>query len=665
MGHFEDLRKRMIDYQMAARGLSDQTVLAAINAVPREAFVPKELVEFSYNDSPLPIAANQTISQPYIVALMTAALELKPEDRVLEIGTGSGYAAAVLAEISKEVFTVERHKILVDSARKNLKELGYSNIRVLHGDGTLGWPQHAPFDAIVVAAGGPKVPDTLKQQLAIGGRLVIPVGADLRQQKLVRVRRVSEREYLEEDLGGVRFVPLIGAAGWADESANVPAPDADKGQIPMTLAELIYDSSEHFASIDHVNLDKLLERIGDSRVVLLGEASHGTAEFYEMRAKITQALIEKKGFVGVAAEADWPDANHIDRYIHGMAPNPMLESKPFSRFPTWMWANHSVLSFTRWLKAHNERVSAPHSQVGFYGLDLYSLNSSIEAVLSYLETVDPETAQVARVRYGCLTPWSTDPALYGKVMLTRQYKACENEVVAALADLLKKRLEYSQADGDRFFDAQQNAHLIKNAERYYRTMYYAENNSWNQRDQHMFETLQAVLAFRGKQSKIVIWEHNSHIGDARATEMSARGEYNIGQLVRQKYGDAAYSIGFGTDHGTVAAASEWGGPMEVKQVQPSHIDSYERICHDVRTDNFLLPLRKPLQEVTRNRLLAERLERAIGVIYRPESELLSHYFYASLPRQFDEYIWFDETHAVKPLTRRTTKGMPDTFPFGL
>jgi len=661
MGRFEDLRKQMIDYQLAARGLRDQTVLSAINAVPREEFVPTELVEFSYSDSPLPIAASQTISQPYIVALMTAALELQPGDRVLEVGTGSGYAAAVLAEICKQVFTVERHKILVDSARKRLQDLGYGNTQVLHGDGTLGWPEHAPFDAIVVAAGGPEIPDTLKQQLAIGGRLVIPVGLDLRGQKLIRVRRIGEREYLEEDLGSVRFVPLIGAAGWVDESATVAATD----RTPMTLPELIYDSSEHFASIDHVNLEKLLERIGDSRLVLLGEASHGTAEFYEMRARITQALIEKKGFIGVAVEADWPDAAHIDHYIHGTSPDPLLESTPFSRFPSWMWANHSVLEFTRWLKAHNEQIAAVDEKVGFYGLDLYSLSSSIDVVLSYLDTVDAETAQVARVRYGCLTPWASDPGLYGRVMMTGRYRECEEDVVATLQDLLKKRLDYAKADGKRYFDAEQNARLVTNAERYYRTMYYAENNSWNQRDQHMFEALQSVMAFRGPQSKIVIWEHNSHIGDARATEMSARGEYNIGQLVRQTYGDKAYSIGFGTDHGTVAAASEWGGPMEVKQVQPSHIDSYERVCHDVRTDNFLLPLRKPLQEITRKKLLAERLERAIGVIYRPEAELQSHYFYASLPQQFDEYIWLDETRAVEPLTKKTTRGMPDTFPFGV
>lgn len=661
MGRFEDLRKQMIDYQMAARGLHDQMVLDAVNAVPREEFVPTELVEFAYRDSPLPIAASQTISQPYIVALMTTALELKPNERALEVGTGSGYAAAVLAEIAEQVYTIERHKILADTARSRLESLGYKNIQVLHGDGTLGWPEHAPFDAIIVAAGGPNVPDTLKQQLAVGGRMVIPVGSSLQTQKLLRVRRISEHEYVEEDLGSVRFVPLIGAAGWQDESATLPAGK----QNEISLPELIFQSSEHFARIDDVKLDNLMARIGDSRVVLLGEASHGTAEFYEMRAAITQELIEKKGFTIVAVEADWPDAAHMDHYIHGTEPDPLLESKPFSRFPTWMWANHSVLEFSHWLKAYNDKMDSADKQVGFYGLDLYSLFSSIEAVLSYLEKVDPETAQVARVRYGCLMPWADDPGMYGQMAITRQYRECEEDVVTALQDLLNKRMQYTMADGEQYFNAEQNARLVANAERYYRTMYYAENNSWNQRDQHMFETLQAVLEFKGAESKAVIWEHNSHVGDARATQMSARGELNIGQLTRQAYGDKAYNIGFGTDHGTVAAASEWGGPMEIKQVQPSHIDSYEHVCHEVATDNFLLPLRQPLKEITRKKLLAERLERAIGVIYRPETELQSHYFYASLPNQFDEYIWFDETRAVDPLSKKTMKGMPDTFPFGL
>jgi len=444
MNKFELLRKQMIDYQLAARGLRDQTVLHAVNAVPREEFVPTELVEFAYSDSPLPIAASQTISQPYIVALVTAALELRPQDRALEVGTGSGYAAAVLAEIAQEVYTIERHKILADTARSKLNELGYNNIRVLHGDGTLGWPEHAPFDAIVVAAGGPVVPENLKQQLAIGGRLVIPVGSTLRTQKLLRVRRISEHEYQEEDLVGVRFVPLIGAAGWEDETGVIPADEKTGASLP----ELIYQSSEHFARIEDANLDNLLERIGDSRLVLLGEASHGTAEFYEMRARISRELIEKKDFNIIAVEADWPDAAHIDHYIHGASPDPLLESAPFSRFPTWMWANHSVLKFIHWLKAHNEEIDTPEKQVGFYGLDLYSLYSSIELVLNYLEEVDPETAEVARVRYGCLMPWAGDPGMYGQVTITRQYRECEEEVLAALQDLLKKRVDYSKADGE-------------------------------------------------------------------------------------------------------------------------------------------------------------------------------------------------------------------------
>jgi len=515
----------------------------------------------------------------------------------------------------------------------------------------------------VVAAGGPAVPSHLKSQLTIGGRLVIPVGSSLRSQYLIKVTRTSKNDYIEEDLGGVRFVPLIGAAGWEEEVAEkTPAAAA---QPVKSLPELIYDSSEHFSDIDSTNLDGLLDRIGDCRLVLLGEASHGTREFYEMRARITKELIKKKGFSIIAVEADWPDAASVDHYVRGSRHDPMYEQKPFSRFPTWMWANHSVADFVHWLKDYNNKFDSVDKAVGFYGLDLYSMYSSMDTVLNYLQDVDPMTAEIARLRYGCLSPWASDPSLYSRVALSSRYRECETEVLTVLQDLLKKREHYTQADGQRFFNTEQNARLVTSAERYYRTMYYAGNNSWNQRDEHMFETLKEILNFRGKESKAIVWEHNSHIGDARATQMSARGEFNVGQRVRENFGDDAYLIGFGTDHGTVAAASEWGGPMEVKPVRPSHIGSYERQFHDVKTDNFLLPLRKPLQKITREKLLTERLERAIGVIYHPETELQSHYFYASLPRQFDEYIWFDESHAVEPLLRKTTAGMADTFPFGL
>lgn len=661
MHNFVELKRQMIEHQMVARGLRDDEVLSAMSAVPREKFVPPELVEFAYSDEPLPIAARQTISQPYIVALMVSALQLKPEERVLEVGTGSGYAAAILSEIADQVFTIERHKILADSARERLLELGYDNVQVRVGDGTLGWPTQAPFDGIVVAAGGPDVPKALLQQLSVGGRLVIPVGSEKHRQSLLRIRRISADEYREEDLGDVRFVPLIGISAWQEERPS----SATKTSGSISAEELIYQSSEHFGSIAEVNLEKLVHRIGNSRLVLLGEASHGTAEFYDMRAQITQQLIQKKGFNIVAVEADWPDANYINHFIHNTSPDPLLKNVPFSRFPDWMWANKSVLEFCHWLKDYNASATAIDHSVGFYGLDLYSLNSSVEAVLGYLETVDPETAELARVRYDCLTPWAKNPALYGQMMLTKQYKKCEKHVLVTLRDLLKQRLKYAHADGQRYFDAEQNARLVANAERYYRTLYYAEQNSWNQRDRHMFETLQAILKFRGKDSKAIIWEHNSHIGDARATQMTARGEFNVGQLVREHYKKGAYLIGFGTDHGTVAAASEWGGPMEIKQVQPAHIDSYERLFHNVTTDNFLLPLSKPIKSDVIKKLMAERLERAIGVIYRPESELESHYFYACLPHQFDEYIWFDETSAVEALNREAGDVVLGSFPFGV
>jgi len=463
------------------------------------------------------------------------------------------------------------------------------------------------------------------------------------------------------------FVPLIAAAGWQDETAEQASKPAK--QASFTLPELIYDSSEHFSSIDSANLDGLLERIGDSRLVLMGEASHGTAEFYDMRARITRELIEKRGFDIVAVEADWPDAAMIDYFIRGSGHKPAFNNKPSPDFSSWMWANHSVLAFTHWLKDYNRSFHSADDAVGFYGLDLYNMFGSMKAVLDYLQDVDPKMAEVARWRYGCLMPWANDPSLYSRDMQSGRYRGCEYEVSAVWRDLQKKRGFYRETDREvdrqRYFYAEQNARLVRNAERYYRTMSGARNDSWNQRDRNMLETLLAILDYRGQTSKAVVWAHNSHIGDARATDMRLRGQLNLGQLARETFGDNAYLIGFGTDHGTVAAASEWGGAMKVMQVRPSHIDSYERLFHDVKTDNFLLPLRNPIQDITRKKLLEKRLQRAIGTTYGPEEELKKHYYYASLPRQFDEYIWFDETRAVKPLSKEKVKCAPGIFLFNL
>ncbi len=656
----------MVALQIAARGVRDPAVLAAMRSVPREMFVPADLAEFAYQDSPLPIEEGQTISQPYIVAAMIEALHPEPTDRVLEVGTGSGYAAAVLSRVVKEVYTIERHEPLARLAEGRFARLGYRNIRVMVGDGTLGWPEHAPFDVIVTTAGGYEAPRALLAQLKVSGRLVIPLGPTPREQELLRITRAGAERYEREELGQVRFVPLIGAAGWGEGgAARAPPLPATPSRGRSPVVNLLRESAERIEDIESASLAALLDRIGDARVVLLGEASHGTAEFYRMRARITRALIEQKGFTAIALEADWPDAAQVDRYIRQLPPA-ATQSAAFARFPTWMWRNAEFGTFVEWLRGWNGEQADPVRRVKLFGLDLYSLYTSIEVVLSYLDGVDPAAAAVARERYACLTPWQRDPAVYGRLAVTGRYRSCEEPAVQMLTDLLARRLEYLEHDGERCFDAEQNARLVADAERYYRRMYYGSVESWNLRDTHMFETLQRVLAFHGPACRAVVWEHNSHIGDASATELGAMGEHNVGQLCRRAFGPAAYLLGFGTDHGTVAAASDWDGPMERMRVRPAHPASYEWLCHATELPAFLLSLRYPARDAVREELASPRLERAIGVIYRPDTELASHYFQAELPRQFDEYCWFDETAAVTPLAAAVTaSGPPETYPFGV
>ena len=336
-------------------------------------------------------------------------------------------------------------------------------------------------------------------------------------------------------------------------------------------------------------------------MVLLGEATHGTAEFYDMRARITRELIRHHGFTMVAVEADWPDAARIDRFVRHLPPGPPDEAAAFTRFPTWMWRNEQVHRFAEWLREWNAAVEDPAERVSFHGLDLYSLYTSIEAVLRYLDEVDPDAARLARHRYGCLMPWERDPADYGQAAISGQYRVCEGQVVAMLGDLLERRLDYARHDGERFLDAVQNARLVANAERYYRVMYYGSVASWNLRDRHMFDTLAQLLEERDSETRVVVWEHNSHVGDATATEMGARGEHNVGSLCRAAFGPEACLVGFGTDRGTVAAASDWGAPMEIKEIRPAHRDSYERLCHDTGLAAFTLPLRDPHRAELRSR----------------------------------------------------------------
>jgi protein-L-isoaspartate(D-aspartate) O-methyltransferase len=655
MSDFHQTREKMVERQIAARGIIDGRVLDAMRKVPREEFVPEHLREFAYEDSPLPIEADQTISQPYIVALMLEAAELEGSDKVLEVGGGSGYVAALLSQIVDEVVAIERHLELANLAGERMERLGYENVSIYEGDGTRGFQEQGPFDAIIVSASGSHVPEVLLQQLEIGGRLVIPVGEPHEVQKLLKVTRTSEDEYEQEELGAVRFVPLIGAYAWNE-----------KGELsdPRRLPELIREYAEPLPDIGDPAFGALFDRFGDARVVLLGEASHGTSEFYQARAAITRRLIEEHGFNIVAVEADWPDAAAIDRHVRGR-PRRQGEEAPFQRFPTWMWRNTDVEAFTSWLKRHNEG-RAQEEMAGFYGLDLYNLGGSIRAVIDYLDDVDPEAALVARERYGCLQPYAKNPQGYGRMAITRGFAQCEQPVVQMLRELLQKRAEYVGGDGDEYLDAAANARLVKNAEAYYRVMYHGAAESWNLRDTHMFETLCHLLEAKGRSSKAVVWAHNSHIGNAAATEMGQiRDELNIGQLAKEKFGHQARLIGFGTHAGTVAAATDWDDPMEVKKVIPSLAGSYERMCHDSGVERFLLDLREGQDDRIVGPLMEPRLERFIGVIYRPETERWSHYSQAVLPNQFDGWVWFDETKAVTPLPGKQLPGEEETYPFGL
>ena len=427
-----------------------------------------------------------------------------------------------------------------------------------------------------------------------------------------------------------------------------------------SLAQHIAQAAEPLPEIDDPAFAAAFDRFADARIVLLGEASHGTSEFYRARAAISRRLIEHHGFTIVAVEADWPDAAQIDRSVRHR-PRREGEERAFQRFPTWMWRNVEVDGFIRWLHRHNSGRDAPE-MAGFYGLDLYNLGASIRAVIDYLDEVDPAAAVVARERYGCLWPWRDNPQAYGRLALGEGYARCEGPVVRMLRDLLQRRLEYAAEDGDEWLDAAANARLVANAEAYYRAMYYGSAESWNLRDTHMFETLCQILDAKGPKSKALVWAHNSHIGNAAFTEMGqVRGELNIGQLVKERFGDAARLIGFGTHEGTVAAADNWDEPMRIKAVRPSLPDSHERVSHNTGIPRFLLDLRDADVEGIKE----PRLERFIGVIYRPETERWSHYSEAILPLQFDAWVWFDRTEAVTPLPGAEEAGEDDLWPFGL
>jgi erythromycin esterase-like protein len=423
------------------------------------------------------------------------------------------------------------------------------------------------------------------------------------------------------------------------------------------------------------DFDPVLKEAQRCKYVLLGEASHGTGEFYSTRMEITKRLMTEQGFNVLAIEADWPDAYRVNRYVTGRSDDATgLESLGgFKRFPTWMWRNFEVLEFVEWLKGFNETKKELKDKAGFYGLDLYSLYTSIEAVLEYLQKIDPEAARRARKRYACFEHFGEDSQAYGYAASSGSAESCEQDVVQELIDLRRRAEDYARRDGimaeDEYFFAEQNARLVKNAEEYYRSMFRGRVSSWNLRDSHMVETLEFLmnhLERQGRKPKAIVWAHNSHLGDASATQMGERGEFNVGQLIRERHKENALLIGFSTYTGTVTAASDWGDPTELKHVNPGLKGSYELLFHQAGIPNFYLSMGK--EAVNKAFREPPRLERAIGVIYRPDTEFYSHYFHARMSAQFDGIFHFDTTSGVEPLDRSPywVKGeVPETFPTGV
>jgi Erythromycin esterase homolog len=441
------------------------------------------------------------------------------------------------------------------------------------------------------------------------------------------------------------------------------------------LARLVLENSHSLRANEITDYDALIDAVGDSKFVLIGEASHGTHEFYYERAQITKRLIVEKGFSAVAVEADFPDAYRINNYVRGTSSDSDAVDalSGFKRFPAWMWRNADVLDFVGWLRSYNDDLGSGSAKIGFYGLDLYSLYTSISAVLDYLQKVDPAGAARARERYSCFDHFGDDTQTYGYSTAVGLAKSCEDEVVNQLTEMNRRATELANRDGrvaeDEFFTAEQNARLVKNAEQYYRTMYRSDVSSWNLRDKHMVETLLSLEKYLERfnsPAKIVVWEHNSHLGDARATEMGRRGEWNVGQLVREVYGDKAFLIGFTTYFGSVTAATNWGDAAERKRVRNGLGGSVESLFHSIGKERFYLTFGH--DEEFDSQLRRPMLERAIGVIYRPETERQSHYFQTHLSDQFDAVIHIDETRAVEPLERSVEweRGEPlETFPFGV
>jgi erythromycin esterase-like protein len=417
----------------------------------------------------------------------------------------------------------------------------------------------------------------------------------------------------------------------------------------------------HFLK-NKASLDPLLKDIDGRHISMLGEASHGTHEFYTWRTALSKKLIEEKNYSFIAVEGDWPDCYQINRFVKGYkdaGDDIMAILKTFDRWPTWMWANWETAALAEWLREYNKPLPLD-KKIGFYGLDVYSLWDSMKVMMQYLEKEDKQAAQYVKQAINCFEPFKEDERLYARYSLTNLN--CSDELLALLKEI---RMKAQFLDGDREagFNTEQNALIAVNAERYYRSMMGFNNDSWNIRDTHMMETLERLMKFHGPMAKGIVWEHNTHIGDARATDMARAGMVNIGQLAREKYGvENVYLVGFGSYKGTVIAGKEWGAPMEQMTVPEAKKESIEAILHDDFGSNcyFLF------DEEERKPFLSSIPHRAIGVVYNPENEKRGNYVPSVLSDRYNAFVFLENTRALHPLHLKPhDEKIPETYPFGL
>jgi erythromycin esterase-like protein/predicted phosphoribosyltransferase len=574
--------------------------------------------------------------------------------------------ASIEAVVARERLELERRSHLYRGSRPQPQVAGHTVIVVDDGlatgatmEAAVAALKHLKPAAIVVAApiGAPETCDRLRKhadrvvcaETPINLRAVGMWYDDFSQTTDAEVRDLIRQ---------ARLIPSRPVSG-------APRSDDVAGLIRARAKRLTGSADDY---------DELISTLGEHRVVLLGEATHGTHEFYRERAVITKRLIVEKGFSAVAVEADWPDAYRVNRYVQGAGADEEAVDAlaDFRRFPSWMWRNADVLDFVGWLRSHNETLPAGQRS-GFFGLDLYSLHTSMRAVIAFLEKVDPAAALRAKGRYACFDRYSDEMDQYAHGAGLGVSPSCEREVITQLVELRRQAAEYASRDGrlaqDEYFVAEQNARVVRDAEAYYRTMLRGRVESWNLRDRHMMDTLENLVRYletTGRPARVVIWAHNSHLGDARATEMGDHGELNVGQLARERFNHEVASVGFSTYSGTVTAATEWDGPAHRRHVRPGLAGSYERLFHDAGVARFLLSTRMDPQVA--DALAGPRLQRAIGVLYMPQTERRSHYFQARLRDQFDHVLHVDESRAVEPLepTSEWDAGeFAETFPSGL